>query len=75
MEEDATRVTREQYTEMLIEASCWEASEMESGFLSWCERHVPTWRTQGYDEMWIRERIEMAQSTVNAMMIEGLPQI
>jgi hypothetical protein len=63
MEEDATWVTREQYREMLIEASCWEASEMESGFLSWCERHVPTWRKLGYDETWIRQRIETAQST------------
>jgi hypothetical protein len=63
MEEDATLVTREQYTEMLIDASLREASEMESGFMSWCERDVPTWRTRGYDEMWIRQRIEMAQST------------
>lgn len=63
MDEDATLVTREQYTEMLIDASLREASEMESGFLSWCERHVPTWRQQGYDETWIRQRIEMAQNT------------
>jgi len=61
MEEDATLVTREQYTEMLVDASCWDASEMESGFTSWCERHVPTWRQQGYDETWIRQRIETAQ--------------
>jgi len=61
MEEDATLVTREQYTEMLVNASCWDASEMESGFTSWCERHVPTWRQQGYDETWIRQRIETAQ--------------
>jgi hypothetical protein len=63
MEEDATLVTREQYTEMLIDASLREASEMESGFMSWCERHVPTWRQRGYDETWIRQRIETAQST------------
>ncbi len=63
MEEDATLVTREQYIEMLIDASFRDASEMESGFLSWCQRHVPTWRQQGYDETWIRQRIEMAQST------------
>src|SRR5579872_875835 len=63
MEEDATLVTREQYVEMLIDASCRDASEMESGFLSWCERHVPTWRKLGYDETWIRQRIETAQST------------
>jgi hypothetical protein len=63
MEEDTTLVTREQYVEMLIEASLWEASEMERGFLSWCERHVPTWRKLGYDERWIRQRIDMAQST------------
>ena len=31
--------------------------------MSWCERHVPTWRQQGYDETWIRQRIEMAQIT------------
>jgi hypothetical protein len=48
MEEDAILVTREQYLEMLIDASCWDASEMESGFMSWCEQHVPTWRRQGY---------------------------
>ncbi|OLB57254.1 MAG: hypothetical protein AUF64_00920 [Chloroflexi bacterium 13_1_20CM_54_36] len=63
MEEDANLMTREQYIEMLIDVSCWDASEMESGFRSWCERHVPTWRTQGYDETWIRRRIETAQST------------
>lgn len=63
MEEDVTLVTREQYIEMLVEASCWEASEMESGFLSWCERHVPTWRKLGYDETWTRQRIETAQIT------------
>src|SRR6266478_4064764 len=48
---------------MLVDASCWDASEMESGFMSWCERHVPTWRQQGYDETWIRQRIETAQIT------------
>ena len=63
MEEDATLVTREQYVEMLIDASCRDASEMEAGFLSWCERHVPTWRKLGHDETWIRLRIEMAQRT------------
>ena len=36
---------------------------MESGFLSWCERHAPTWRKLGYDETWIRQRIEAAQFT------------
>ena len=63
MEEDANLVTREQYLEMLIDASFRDASEMESGFTSWCERHVPTWRQQGYDETWIRQRIETAQRT------------
>src|SRR5712691_6392853 len=63
MEEDATLVTREQYIEMLIDASFRDASEMESGFMSWCERHAPTWRKQGYDETWIRLRINMAQTT------------
>ena len=56
-------MTREQYIEMLVDASCWEASELESGFLSWCERHVPTWRKLGHDEAWIRQRIDMAQRT------------
>ncbi|MDQ2905133.1 MAG: hypothetical protein M3Y81_16490 [Chloroflexota bacterium] len=63
MEEDATLVTREQYIEMLIDASFREASEMEAGFTSWCEHHVPTWRQEGYDETWIRHRIETAQIT------------
>src|SRR5713226_10433806 len=63
MEEDATLATREQYLEMLIDASFRDASEIESGFMSWCERHVPTWRQQGYNETWIRQRIAMAQST------------
>ncbi len=63
MEEDATLVTCEQYLEMLIDASFRDASEIESGFMSWCERHVPIWRKLGYDEMWIRQRIAMAQST------------
>jgi hypothetical protein len=63
MEEGAALVTREQYIEMLIDASFRDASEMETGLLSWCERHVPTWRQRGYDEIWIRHRIEMAQST------------
>jgi hypothetical protein len=63
MQEDATLVTREQYIEMLIDASFREASEMESGFMSWCQRHVPIWRRLGYDETWIRQRIETAQNT------------
>jgi hypothetical protein len=63
LEENVPLVAREQYIEMLVEASCWGASEMESGFLSWCERHVPTWRKLGYDEIWIRQRIETAQIT------------
>ena len=63
MEEDGTLMTREQYVEMLIDASCRDASEMEAGFMSWCERHVPIWRKQGYNEAWVRQRIEMAQTT------------
>ena len=63
MEEDAALVTSEQYVETLIDASFRDASEMEAGFMSWCERHVPIWRQQGYDETWIRQRIEMAQTT------------
>ena len=34
MEEHATLVTREQYREMLIDASFRDASEMETGFTS-----------------------------------------
>jgi hypothetical protein len=30
---------------------------MESGFLSWCEWHVPVWRKLGRNEIWIRQRI------------------
>lgn len=63
MNEDAALMTREQYVEMLVDASCWDASSMEAGFLSWCERHVPVWRKLGYGEPWIRLRIEMAQTT------------
>jgi hypothetical protein len=63
MEDDATLITREQYVEMLIDASFKDAREIELGFMGWCERHVPIWREQGYDEMWIRRRIETAQAT------------
>src|SRR5215467_14188996 len=63
MEEDEMLVTREQYIEMLIDASFRDSSEMEAGFLSWCERHVPSWREQGHDETWIRQRVAMAQRT------------
>ncbi len=63
MEKETIPVTREQYIEMLIEESLREASEMERGFLEWCEHHVPVWRTRGYDEQWVRQRIETAQST------------
>jgi hypothetical protein len=63
IEEDANLVTREQDIEMLIDASLWDASEMGSSFTSWCERHVPPWHQQGYDETWVRQRIETAQIT------------
>ncbi len=63
MEEEITLVTREQYIEMLIEESLREASEMEASFMGWCEQHVPMWRSRGYDEHWVRQRIEAAQST------------
>jgi hypothetical protein len=56
-------MTREQYREMLIDAFFQDAAEIESGFMSWCEQHVPVWREQGYDETWVRQRIEMAQIT------------
>jgi hypothetical protein len=61
MEDDAVLVTREQYIEMLIDASFRDAAEVELGFLSWCEHHAPVWREQGYNEMRIRQRIEIAQ--------------
>ncbi len=61
MKDDAMLVTREQYIEMLIDASFKDAAEVERGLLSWCKRHRATWREQGYDEMWIRQRIETAQ--------------
>ncbi len=63
MEEEIRLVTREQYVEMLVEASFREAAEMEKGLLPWSEKHVPEWRAQGYDELWVRQRIKMAQST------------
>src|SRR6266581_4858477 len=63
MVEEAILVTREQYVDMLIDASFRDASEMEAGFMSWCKRHVLLWREQGYDETWIRQRIDMAQRT------------
>src|SRR6266567_2828635 len=63
MEDDAPLVTRERYVEMLIDASFQEAAEIESGFMGWCEQHVSVWREQGYDETWVRQRIEMAQIT------------
>lgn len=56
-------VSREQYVEMLIDASFEDAAEIERDFLSWCEKHVPTWREQGRDEPWIRRRINMAQTS------------
>lgn len=65
MENDAILVTREQYIEMLIDASFQDASEMEVGFISWCEQHAPIWREQGHDELWIRLRIESARATLN----------
>lgn len=63
MKKDVTLMTREQYIEMLIDASFQDASEMESGFASWCKKHVPIWQERGFDELWIRQRIEMAQIT------------
>lgn len=63
MGEETPLVTREQYIQMLIDSSFQDASEMEAGFASWCESHVPLWRTRGYDETWIRQRVESAQIT------------
>ena len=65
MEDNAPLMTREQYVEMLIDASFQDAAEIESGFMSWCERHIPVWRKQGYDETWVRQRIEIAQIARN----------
>jgi len=50
MEDDVHLVTREQYVEMLIDASFQDAAEIELGFMSWCERYIPVWRKQGYNE-------------------------
>ncbi len=63
MGDDVTLVTHDQYVEMLIDASFKDAAEIDSGFMGWCEQHVPVWREQGYGEMWVRQRIEMAQIT------------
>lgn len=62
MENDTILVTREQYIEMLVDASFQDASEMESGFLSWCQKHTSIWHEQGHDELWIRHRIESARA-------------
>ncbi|MBV9231239.1 MAG: hypothetical protein JOZ18_18150 [Chloroflexi bacterium] len=61
MKDDATLMTREQYVELLIDGSFKDAAELEAGFMRWCERRVPTWREQGFDEMWVRQRVEVAQ--------------
>lgn len=61
MKDNAILVTREQYIEMLIDASFKDAAEIEQGLLPWCELHMPTWREQGRDELWIRQRIKTAQ--------------
>jgi hypothetical protein len=63
MGDDVALVTREQYVEMLVDASFKDAAKIESGFMGWCEQHVPVWREQGYGETWVRQRIEMAQIT------------
>ncbi len=63
MGDGSTLVTRDQYTEMLIDDSFRDASEMESGFMSWAQRHAPIWRELGHSEAWIRQRIETAQIT------------
>lgn len=65
MEEKAMLVSREHYIEMLVDASFQDASEMESGFMAWCQKHTSVWREQGHDELWIRLRIESAQATRN----------
>lgn len=57
------RITRAEYVELLTDASMREADEMEEGFAAWCELNAPQWRKAGRDEMWIRYRIESAQST------------
>lgn len=56
-------VTRDQFIDMLIDASFRDATEIEAGFVDWCKRHVPTWREQGRDETWIRQRIATAQNS------------
>lgn len=63
MAEGGVLMTREQYAELLAEASFREAALMERGLLIWGEKHVPHWREHGRDEQWIRQRIKLAQST------------
>ncbi len=63
MDDDAKLVTYEHYVEMLIDASFRDAAEIEAGLLAWSEKHAPIWREQGYDEQWVRQRIEMAQAS------------
>ena len=63
MQEGPRLGTRDQYIEMLIDASFRDATALEKGFLSWCSHHVPIWRQLGHDETWIRLRIEAAQHT------------
>ena len=63
MEDDITFMTREQYIDMLIDASFKDAAELKLGFMDWCQQRVPLWRLHGRDELWIRQRIEMAQTT------------
>ncbi|HEU5374075.1 MAG TPA: hypothetical protein VFV38_01425 [Ktedonobacteraceae bacterium] len=62
-------MTREHYIEMLIDASFQDATEMESGFMSWCQKHAPDRRVQGHDELWVRQRIESARTTRNVHRI------
>lgn len=65
MGDNGALVSREHYIELLVDASFQEASEMESGFMSWCQKHRSVWLEQGHDELWIRQRIESARATRN----------
>lgn len=39
MKDDMPFMTREQYIDLLIDASFREAAELKSGFMDWCEQH------------------------------------
>ena len=46
----------------LIDGVLREVEGMENDFAGWLEREAPRWRAHGYDETWIRLRMENAQA-------------